>query len=117
MGAYQPNYTWAGKKSHPCGQVYGYRMSLWAEHLGILKDSFREPQTLECIKHVNKIARHNWDAFVAEENKEMRGHLMQYPVQISRSGKVSPLPHYESFPDVGGKILGAPTTLPDALTT
>uniref|UniRef100_A0A5B6Z9E0 Phospholipase D n=1 Tax=Davidia involucrata TaxID=16924 RepID=A0A5B6Z9E0_DAVIN len=117
MGAYQPNYTWAGKKSHPCGQVYGYRMSLWAEHLGILKDSFREPQSLECVKNVNNIAKNNWEAFVAEENKEMSGHLMQYPVQVSRGGKVSSLPGYESFPDVGGKILGAPTTLPDALTT
>ena len=92
-------------------------MSLWAEHLGTLKDSFREPQTLECVKHVNKIAKHNWDTFVAEENKEMSGHLMQYPVQVSRGGKVTSLAGYESFPDVGGKILGASTNLPDALTT
>lgn len=49
--------------------------------------------------------------------KEMRGHLMQYPVQISREGKVSTLPGFDTFPDVGGKILGAPTSLPDALTT
>ncbi|KAL8240496.1 hypothetical protein R6Q59_013851 [Mikania micrantha] len=31
MGSYQPHHTWAAKKQHPQGQVYGYRMSLWAE--------------------------------------------------------------------------------------
>ena len=98
-------------------QVYGYRMSLWAEHLGKIEDSFSEPQTLECVKHVNKISERNWKAFVADENMEMSGHLMHYPVQVSRSGKVSTLPGFESFPDVGGKVLGAPTNLPDALTT
>ncbi|CAL5329748.1 unnamed protein product [Camellia sinensis] len=117
MGAYQPNYTWAGKKRHPRGQVYGYRMSLWAEHLGILEDSFHEPETLKCVKHVNEIAKKNWKAYVEEENTEMTGHLMRYPVQVSIHGKISALPGYECFPDVGGKILGAPTNLPDALTT
>ncbi|KAH9751187.1 phospholipase D [Citrus sinensis] len=117
MGAYQPHYTWAAKKSHPRGQVYGYRTSLWAEHLATLEDTFREPQSLECMQRVNRIAEENWKAFVCDGHKEMRGHLMQYPVQISREGKVSTLPGYDTFPDVGGKILGAPTSLPDALTT
>ncbi|KDP38812.1 hypothetical protein JCGZ_04969 [Jatropha curcas] len=117
MGAYQPTYTWAAKKSHPRGQVYGYRLSLWAEHLGILEEDFRNPQSVECMKLVNKIAKRNWNTYVAEENKEMRGHLMQYPVQVNRDGKVSSLRGHQTFPDVGGKVLGSPTTLPDALTT
>ncbi|KAF8019374.1 hypothetical protein BT93_G0140 [Corymbia citriodora subsp. variegata] len=120
MGAYQPHHTWAGKKRHPRGQVYGYRMSLWAEHLGDLEDSFREPQSTECVKRVNKIAEQNWKAYVDEDQhnpKEMRGHLMQYPIHVGRDGKVGPLAGFEMFPDVGGKILGSPTTLPDALTT
>lgn len=54
---------------------------------------------------------------MADEDREMSGHLMRYPVEVSRSGKVSPLPGHESFPDVGGKVLGSPTNLPDALTT
>jgi phospholipase D1/2 len=101
-------------------QVYGYRMSLWAEHLGELEDTFCEPQSVKCVKRVNKIAKHNWEAYVSEEEKEiklMKGNLMLYPVQVSRDGKVSSLRDYESFPDVGGKILGSPTTLPDVLTT
>uniref|UniRef100_A0A3N7G524 Phospholipase D n=1 Tax=Populus trichocarpa TaxID=3694 RepID=A0A3N7G524_POPTR len=117
MGAYQPTYTWARKNSHPHGQVYGYRMSLWAEHLGILEKAFDEPQSLECMKLVNKTSRHNWKAYVSEESKEMRGHLMQYPIQVSKSGEVSALQGHETFPDVGGKVLGASTNLPDVLTT
>ncbi|XP_061365758.1 phospholipase D delta-like [Gastrolobium bilobum] len=117
MGAYQPKYTWTEKNSHPHGQVYGYRMSLWAEHLGGLDDPFAEPHSLDCVRHVNMIARKNWDTYVSEEGKQMRGHLMQYPVHVSSDGKVSALDDYESFPDVGGKILGSPNSLPDALTT
>jgi len=92
-------------------------MSLWAEHLGSLDHCFAEPHNLECVRHVNKIAKRNWDIYVSEEENRMRGHLMQYPVKISRDGKVSALDDYESFPDVGGKILGSPNSLPDALTT
>lgn len=92
-------------------------MSLWAEHLGSLDDIFAEPQSLECVRYVNNIARKNWGAYVSEEGNDIRGHLMQYPVQVSRDGKVSALPDCDSFPDVGGKILGSPNSLPDALTT
>ena len=98
-------------------QVYGYRISLWAEHLGGLDDTFAEPHSLECVRHVNNIARQNWSTYVSDEASQMRGHLMQYPVKVSRDGKVSALDDYESFPDVGGKILGAPNSLPDTLTT
>lgn len=117
MGAYQPKYTWKQNNSHPHGQVYGYRMSLWAEHLGSLDETFAEPHCLECVRYVNNIARQNWDTYVSEEGNEMRGHLMQYPVQVSQDGKVRALPDYECFPDVGGKILGSANSLPDALTT
>ncbi|XP_077213721.1 phospholipase D delta-like isoform X2 [Tasmannia lanceolata] len=117
MGAYQPNYTWAGRQSHPHGQVYGYRMSLWAEHLGSLEDSFREPQTLKCVRRVNRLAKDNWKSYVSDDMKEMKGHLMKYPIQVERDGRIGPSPGYENFPDVGGKILGAQTTLPDVLTT
>ncbi|KAL7163589.1 hypothetical protein ACSBR2_039668 [Camellia fascicularis] len=104
VGAYQSHQTWAKKKKHPRGQrpifvclidvellVYGYRMSLWAEHLGKLNKCLKEPESL--------------------------GHLLKYPVKIDGNGKVSALPGQENFPDVGGKVLGARTTLPDALTT
>ncbi|XP_077231163.1 phospholipase D delta-like [Tasmannia lanceolata] len=118
MGAYQPHHTWAGKKRHPLGQVYGYRMSLWAEHLGGLDDHFKEPHSLECVKHVNEMAEDNWRRFTAEEYTKLCGHLLRYPVKVDADGKVDPLDGHENFPDVGGKVLGAySSSLPDALTT
>ena len=45
MGAYQPHHTWGSRKGHPHGQVYGYRMSLWAEHLGMVDTRFEEPES------------------------------------------------------------------------
>ncbi|PIA35507.1 hypothetical protein AQUCO_03500103v1 [Aquilegia coerulea] len=117
MGAYQPHYAWATKKKHPRGQVYGYRMSLWSEHLGMLDHHFKDPQNLECVKRANEIAEENWRRFTAEEITTLQGHLLKYPLQVDADGKVVPLPDYETFPDVGGKIIGAYTSLPDALTT
>uniref|UniRef100_A0A6N2K346 Phospholipase D n=1 Tax=Salix viminalis TaxID=40686 RepID=A0A6N2K346_SALVM len=117
MGAYQPHHTWRNKKRHPRGQVFGYRMSLWAEHLGLIDNLFKEPESLDCVKSVNKIAEDNWKRFTAEDFTLLQGHLLKYPVQIDRNGKVSPLPGQETFPDVGGKVLGVRTNLPDALTT
>lgn len=92
-------------------------MSLWAEHLGKLEETFQEPASLECVRLVNKIAKHNWEAFVNDDYREMRGHLIVYPIKISRNGTIGPFPGYETFPDVGGKVLGASTNLPDVLTT
>lgn len=118
MGAYQPQYTWAKNTKHPHGQVYGYRMSLWAEHLGILDDCFKDPESLECVKKVNGVAEDNWKRYTSEEFKDpLQGHILKYPILVEASGKVKSLPGHETFPDVGGKILGAPTNLPDALTT
>lgn len=108
----------ATKQTWQCWlQVYGYRMSLWAEHLGFLEDLFQEPKTTECVRRINQLAELNWRTYVSDETAEMKGHLIKYPVQVHRDGKVLSLPGYESFPDVGGKILGANSTLPDALTT
>lgn len=117
MGAYQPHHTWSKKKRHPHGQVYGYRMSLWAEHLGLTHDCFKDPESLDCVKRVNKIAEDNWKKYTADDYTPLQGHLMKYPVNVDANGKVSSLPGFESFPDVGGKVLGCRSTLPDALTT
>ncbi|XP_020592214.1 phospholipase D delta-like, partial [Phalaenopsis equestris] len=117
MGAYQPHYTWAEKKKHPHGQIYGYRKSLWAEHLGLVDDRFNEPNSLDCVRFVNQIAEQNWKNYAAEDAKPLRGHLLKYPVKVEADGKVGPLPEQETFPDVGGKVVGALTSLPDSLTT
>ncbi|KAG8080868.1 hypothetical protein GUJ93_ZPchr0007g3550 [Zizania palustris] len=104
MGAYQPHYSWAGSSRAPRGQVYGYRMSLWAEHLGTVEECFRSPESVECIQLVNQMAGENWECYVSPEMVKMRGHLMRYPITVDRDGRVGPLLGYECFPDVGGKL-------------
>ncbi|KAI7745918.1 hypothetical protein M8C21_005546 [Ambrosia artemisiifolia] len=118
MGAYQPHHSWAAKKRHPHGQIYGYRMSLWAEHLGMLEECYKDAESLECVKKVNKVAEKNWELFTKDEFSTLQGHILKYPLQIGADGTVDSLPGYENFPDLGGKIIGAhSTTLPDILTT
>ncbi|EPS73398.1 hypothetical protein M569_01343, partial [Genlisea aurea] len=121
MGGYQPHYTWRRKKKHPVGQVYGYRMSLWAEHLGTVENEERlmEAEDLECVRYVNQVAESNWRIYTAAKySRPLQGHILKYPITVDGDdGKVSPLVGYENFPDVGGKVLGAPSNIPDALTT
>ncbi|KAK6125915.1 hypothetical protein DH2020_040344 [Rehmannia glutinosa] len=118
MGAYQPHHTWARKQQHPHGQVYGYRMSLWAEHLGMVENCFSEPETLECVKRVNEVGEDNWKRYTSDNMMLLQGHLLKYPVAVDIDGNVSPLPGHENFPDVGGRVLGAHSpSIPDVLTT
>uniref|UniRef100_A0A0D9YHH2 Phospholipase D n=1 Tax=Oryza glumipatula TaxID=40148 RepID=A0A0D9YHH2_9ORYZ len=98
-------------------QVYGYRMSLWAEHLGTVEECFRWPHSVECVRQVNEMAEENWARYVSPEMVNMRGHLMRYPINVERDGRVGPVHGYECFPDVGGKVLGTHSSLPNALTT
>ena len=93
-------------------------MSLWAEHLGTIEKCFKEPETLECVRTVNDVAKDNWSRYTADEFMPLQGHLLKYPIDVDVGGKVGPLPGHENFPDVGGKVLGAHSnTIPDILTT
>ncbi|KAL0428957.1 UNVERIFIED_CONTAM: Phospholipase D beta 1 [Sesamum radiatum] len=111
MGAYQPHHTWARKLSGPKD-----RMSLWAEHLGFLEECFTRPESLECARRVRSLGEANWEQFASNEVTEMRGHLLKYPVEVDRKGKVKPLPGYETFPDVGGNIIGSFLAIHENLT-
>lgn len=109
VGAYQPHHQ-SNK-----GKVYGYRMSLWEEHLGARWPEIMDrPESPDCVRTVNRIARDNWESYT--QHRPMQGHLMRYPVQVGADGKVSALPGHETFPDVGGRILGSTNNLPDYLT-
>jgi phospholipase D1/2 len=98
-------------------QLYGYRMSLWAEHLGTVEECFRQPESEKCVRRVNQMADDNWASYVAPNNVESRGHLMRYPVKVDQEGRVGPVRGQECFPDVGGKVLGTHSSLPCAFTT
>ncbi|XP_020083601.1 phospholipase D delta-like isoform X1 [Ananas comosus] len=117
MGAYQPHHTWASNRGHPHGQIYGYRKSLWAEHLGEVDNPlFEEPHSLECVEYVNSKANNNWTRYIGDELVLLEGHLLRYPINVEADGSVGPLRGHERFPDVGGKVLGEQTSLPDILT-
>ncbi|TMX04389.1 hypothetical protein EJD97_009045 [Solanum chilense] len=116
MGAYQPHHTWARKQSTPYGQIHGYRMSLWAEHLGVVEDCFRQPESLECVRRVRSMGEYNWKQFASDEVTEMRGHLLKYPVEVDRKGKVKNLTGCANFPDVGGNIIGSFLAIQENLT-
>ncbi|XP_040376263.1 phospholipase D delta-like [Oryza brachyantha] len=112
VGAYQP-------AARGGGQVHGYRMSLWEEHLGGLEwPELESPETPECVELVNRIADENWRRYSSEDALpvQMQGHLIKYPVAVGDDGKISALPGREFFPDVGGKILGSTNNYLDNLT-
>ncbi|XP_010255578.1 PREDICTED: phospholipase D beta 2-like isoform X2 [Nelumbo nucifera] len=116
MGAYQPSHTWARKLRSPRGQIYGYRMSLWAEHIGAVEECFTQPESLECVRRVRSVGELNWKQFAAVDVTEMRCHLLKYPVEVDSKGKVKPLPGCETFPDVGGSIAGTFFAIQENLT-
>ncbi|KAI7738074.1 hypothetical protein M8C21_018063 [Ambrosia artemisiifolia] len=116
MGAYQPHHTWAHKGSSPTGQIFGYRMSLWAEHIGKLESCFEQAQSLECVRRVRSLGEQNWEQYAADKVTDMTAHLLKYPVEVDRKGQVKPLSWCQNFPDVGGSIVGSFVSVQENLT-
>ncbi|KAL8522297.1 hypothetical protein ACS0TY_012437 [Phlomoides rotata] len=118
MGAYQPHHL-ASSSKPARGQIHGFRMALWYEHIGMLDDTFQRPENKECITKVNDISDKYWDLFASEElERDLPGHLLRYPIGISSEGVVTELPGHEFFPDTQARVLGATSDyLPPILTT
>jgi phospholipase D1/2 len=117
MGAYQPYYL--PNRQLAKGQIHGFRMALWYEHMGMLDEVFEQPHNLECVQKVNKIAEAYWDMYAGETiEQDLPGHLLMYPIGIAGDGTVTELPGMENFPDTKAKILGAKSDyMPPILTT
>ncbi|XP_021298177.1 phospholipase D alpha 1 [Herrania umbratica] len=117
MGAYQPYHLSVRQPAR--GQVHGFRMALWYEHLGMLDDTFLFPESEECVRKVNQIADKYWDLYSSESlERDLPGHLLRYPIGISSEGTVTELPGFEFFPDTKARVLGAKSDyLPPILTT
>ncbi|GBG34460.1 Phospholipase D alpha 1 [Hondaea fermentalgiana] len=118
----------ATESATPRGLVYGFRMSLWAEHLGgsIAEDEdfdpsiLQRPSSIDCIRLIQERAFKNWKYYIDDEhNENVPGHLMTYPYHIdSEDGRVTTVDGLYHFPDFPhSRILGAKTKLPDELTT
>ncbi|KAL7139963.1 hypothetical protein ABFS83_09G088400 [Erythranthe nasuta] len=117
MGAYQPHHLATHEPA--LGQVHGFRMALWYEHLGMLDDTFLHPESEECVSKVNGIADKYWDLYASDElERDLPGHLLRYPVALSSEGVITELPGTEFFPDTKARVLGAKSDyLPPILTT
>lgn len=65
------------------------------------------PETPDCVKHVNSVAESNWKNFIdSKQFTPLQGHILKYPVEVDRDGNVKSMPGHETFPDVGGRVLG-----------
>ncbi|BFG40093.1 hypothetical protein CerSpe_263670 [Prunus speciosa] len=118
MGAYQPYHLSTREAAR--GQIHGLRLALWYEHLGLLDDTFLEPESVKCIRKVNQIAEKHWDLFSCETlDGDLPGHLLSYPIRVAAAnGEITELPGTEYFPDTKARVLGSKSELlPSILTT
>lgn len=117
MGAYQPHHLATRQPAR--GQIHGFRMSLWYEHLGMLDNTFIRPESEECVTKVNQISDKYWDLYANEElEQDLPGHLLRYPIAIASEGDITELPGTEFFPDTKARVLGTKSDyLPPILTT
>nr|XP_016458333.1 PREDICTED: phospholipase D alpha 1-like [Nicotiana tabacum]XP_016458334.1 PREDICTED: phospholipase D alpha 1-like [Nicotiana tabacum]XP_016458335.1 PREDICTED: phospholipase D alpha 1-like [Nicotiana tabacum] len=117
MGAYQPHHLATREPAR--GQIHGFRMALWFEHLGMLDETFLHPESEECVTKVNRMADKYWDLYSSESlERDLPGHLLRYPIGVASEGDVTELPGTEHFPDTKARVLGTKSDyLPPILTT
>lgn len=86
MGAYQPFRLSTREPAR--GQVHGFRMALWYEHLGLLDDVFLHPESLECVQKVDRIADKYWDLYSSDNvgDHDLPRHLLSYPIELRMKG-------------------------------
>jgi len=121
MGAYQPSYL--ATRTRPArGQVHGFRVALWQEHLGqaaaaAAGDLLLRPSNLACVRRMNQVAQQHWDMFASDTFQgDLPGHLMAYPIVVGDEGKITAMT--QQFPDTKAKVLGSKSNvLPPILTT
>lgn len=105
MGAFQPRHLNTTEPAR--GQIYGFRIALWYEHLGILETSFNNPESPECVRLVNHIADQHWQMYTAKQPiRDLPGFLLRYPIEVTRDGVVKNLEGTEFFPDTQAPVFG-----------
>ncbi|RCV44495.1 hypothetical protein SETIT_9G378300v2 [Setaria italica] len=121
MGAYQPSHL-ATRNRPARGEVHGFRVALWQEHLGqaaaaAAGELLLRPSSLACVHRVNQVAQQHWDMFASDTFQgDLPGHLMAYPIVVGDEGKITGMT--TQFPDTKAKVLGSKSNvLPPILTT
>jgi phospholipase D1/2 len=107
MGAFQPHHLAANQPA--MGQIHGFRMSLWVEHLGGYSTNLLHPQSEVCVQTMNAFAEKNWKQYTQEilDDKDLEGHLLPYPIKVSHTGEITTLPGFDFFPDTKAHVLPA----------
>ena len=91
MGAYLPFHLAVNEPS--IGKIHGCRMALWYEHTGMLDNLFLQPEKVECIRKVNKIAERYWDLYSGESlERDLPHDLLMYLMGVTNDGDVTELP-------------------------
>eukprot|EP00127_Corallochytrium_limacisporum_P003247 Clim_evm96s147 gene=Clim_evmTU96s147 len=117
MGGYQMHHH-VKHGATPRGQVYGFRMALFNEHLNGLKEEYRDPAKPECVAAVREVCEENAKLFLQEKPVDMKGHLILYPYQPDDEGILKCLPGFETVPDCKASFFGSDAAaLPNILTT
>ncbi|CAL4914730.1 unnamed protein product [Urochloa decumbens] len=121
MGAYQPSHV-ATRNRPARGEVHGFRVALWQEHLGqaasaAAGDLLLRPSSLACVRRMNQVAQQHWDMFASDTFQgDLPGHLMAYPIVVGDQGKITGFT--SEFPDTKAKVIGGKSNvLPPILTT
>jgi phospholipase D1/2 len=96
-----------GAAALPQGQVSGFRMTLWAEHLGQYHESFHRPHSLECVRRVRRLAEENWAAFMDDSAIAPlpHGQWIPYPYSIDVTGELTA--RIPKLPDSDANLLGS----------
>ncbi|KAM1664339.1 hypothetical protein ACFXTN_039877 [Malus domestica] len=83
IGAFQPNHLASTIPAR--AQMYAFRLALWYEHL--------------------KIVEKNWEFYLSDTcYQDLPGHLLHYPIEVSKNRALTTLPGFEYFPDTKARV-------------
>lgn len=116
---HQPEHTLLTSGGNlPGGEVASFRMRVMEEHLGVKNRALTTPHTEECNRLVRQVCSDNWETYMTDGGPGMEGHLVDYPIFVSRDGQVSEKADCAYFPDTSALVEGAKSLhLPGKLTT
>ncbi|KAL3632948.1 Phospholipase D alpha 4 [Castilleja foliolosa] len=99
--------------------IRAFRMSLWYEHTRRAEESYKEPQSLECVHKIRSIGDEMWRVYSQDEVEDMGGvHLVTYPMHITETGCVEDLADGDGyFPDTKTLIKGKRSKVLSAILT
>ncbi|KAB2629307.1 phospholipase D alpha 1-like [Pyrus ussuriensis x Pyrus communis] len=75
------------------------------DHLKVDDNSFWHLESLECIRRVNQIAEKNWEFYSSDTcYQDLPGHLLHYPIKVSKNRALTTLPGFEYFPNTKARV-------------